>query len=204
MARGIFITFEGGEGTGKSTHIRAVARYFREKRRKVLLVREPGSTAVSEDIRKVLLDSKHKGMSKQAELLLYLAARAELVQKRIIPALRAGKVVISDRYEDSTFAYQGFGEGIAEKTIEAISQFVRGKLKPDLTFILDVHPRVGLKRAGRRDRVEKKSDAFHMRVREGFRKLARKNFKRIVFIRSDISIAEVRDVILRNLREIYR
>jgi len=204
MAHGIFITFEGGEGSGKSTHIRAAARFFKKKGRSVLLVREPGSTAVSEDIRQVLLNSKHKGMSKQAELLLYLAARAELVHKRILPALQAGKVVISDRYEDSTFAYQGFGDGISIKTIENISQFVRGKLKPDLTFILDVHPKIGLKRAGRRDRVEKKSDAFHLRVREGFQKLAQKNFKRIVFVRSDISLSEVRDVILRNLREIYR
>lgn len=203
MGKGIFITFEGGEGTGKSTHIRAAAKYFRKKGRSVLLVREPGSTAVSEDIRRVLLDSKHKGMSKQAELLLYLAARAELVRKRILPALKSGKVVISDRYEDSTFAYQGFGEGIPIKTIEAISQFVRGKLRPDLTFILDVHPKVGLKRAGRRDRVEKKSDAFHLRVREGFKALAKRNFNRIVFVRSDISISEVRDVILRNLREVY-
>ena len=117
MNTGIFITFEGGEGSGKSTHIRSVARYFKKKGRSILLVREPGSTPVSEAIRQVLLDSKHKGMSAQAELLLYLAARAELVQKKILPALKSGKVVISDRYEDSTFAYQGFGEGIPIKTI---------------------------------------------------------------------------------------
>ena len=201
MKRGVFITFEGAEGSGKSTHIRFAASFFRKKRRRVLLVREPGSTRVSEAIRKVLLDPENKGMTRETELLLYLAARAQLVRGKIIPALKSGKVVISDRFEDSTLAYQGFGEGIPLSTIERLSKSVRGNLKPDLTFILDVEPKRGFRRGGRRDRVEKKSDAFHARVRRGFLTLARKNPKRIILLRTDQPIKEVQKGILGKLNE---
>lgn len=199
MSKGVFITFEGAEGGGKSTNIRFVASHFKKKGRSVLLVREPGSTRVSEAARKILLDNGNKGMSKQAELLLYLSARAQLVQEKILPALKQGKVVISDRYEDSTFAYQGFGEGIPLQTIESISKFVRGSLKPNLTFILDVDPQVGLKRGGRHDRVEKKSDAFHTRVRKGFLTLAKSDKKRIVVLDAAKPIKEIQKEILRRL-----
>ena len=201
--QGIFITFEGAEGSGKSTNIRLVASFFRKKGRSVLLLREPGSTKIGEVIRDVLLNPKNKGMNKEVELLLYLAARAQLVRGKILPALKAGKVVISDRYEDSTFAYQGFGEGISLDTIEKLSQFVRGNLKPDLTFILDIDPQKGLKRGGRHDRVERKSDAFHRRVRKGFLTLARKNKKRIVVLSADEAIKKVQEKILKKLKSIY-
>jgi len=203
MPKGIFITFEGAEGSGKSTNIRFAASYYRRKGRPVLLVREPGSTRVGEAIRKVLLDNKNKGMAKETELLLYLAARTELVKEKILPALKSGKVVISDRYEDSTFAYQGFGEGISLDTIEQLSKFVRGNLKPDLTFILDVDPKIGLKRGGRHDRVEKKSDSFHARVRKGFLALARQNKKRIVLLSTNQPIQKVQQKILEKLNEIF-
>ena len=202
--RGIFITFEGSEGSGKSTNIRFVSAYFKRKKRSVLLVREPGSTKISEAIREVLLNPKNKGMSKETELLLYLAARAQLVKGKIIPALTAGKVVISDRYEDSTFAYQGFGEGISLKTIEQLSKFVRGSLKPNLTFILDIDPKKGLKRGGRHDRVEKKSDAFHGRVRKGFLALARRNKKRMVVLAADQPVRHIQKKIFEKLEERYR
>jgi dTMP kinase len=197
--RGIFITFEGAEGSGKSTQIRFAASFFRRKGRSVLLVREPGSTKVSEAVRQVLLDPKLKGMSKEAELLLYLAARAQLVREKILPALQAGKVVIADRYEDSTVVYQGFGEGISLRVIQRMSEFVRGNLKPDLTFVLDVDPKRGFKRGGRHDRVERKSDAFHLRVRRGFLTLAKRNKKRIVLLSTARPIKEVREQICHTL-----
>ena len=203
MKRGIFITFEGAEGSGKSTQIRFARSFFRKKGKSVLLVREPGSTRASEAIRKVLLDPKHKGMAKETELLLYLAARAQLVREKVSPALKAGKVVISDRFEDSTVAYQGFGEGIPLRTIEMLSTFVRGNLKPDLTFVLDIDPKRGLARGGRHDRVERKSNAFHARVRRGFLALARKNKKRIVLLSTRESIREVQKKILGKLNEIF-
>ncbi len=201
--RGIFITFEGTEGSGKSTNIRFVASYFRRKGKSVLLVREPGSTKVGEGIRTVLLDPRNKGMAKETELLLYLAARAELVRERITPALKSGKVVISDRFEDSTVAYQGFGEGISLNVIERLSQFVRGNLKPNLTFVLDIDPRKGLKRGGRYDRVEKKSDSFHLRVRKGFLVLARKEKKRVVIISAQQPLQQVQSQIFKKLKSIY-
>ena len=201
--RGILITFEGAEGSGKSTNIRFVASYFKRKKRPVLLVREPGSTQVSEAIREVLLDPINKGMDKKTELLLYLAARAQLAQERILPALISGKVVISDRFEDSTVAYQGFGEGISLQTIKELSQFVRGNLKPDLTFVLDIDPQKGLARGGRYDRVEKKSDAFHERVRKGFLAIAKKDKKRVVVLSAHQPIEQVQHKILERLKSIY-
>lgn len=204
MRKGLFITFEGTEGSGKSTHIRAAASYFRRKGKRVLILREPGSTRVSEAIRRILLDPKHKGMSKETELLLYLAARAQLVREKIIPALRAGQVVISDRYEDSTLAYQGFGDGIPLNRIESISTFVRGYLKPDLTFVLDINPTIGLRRGGRHDRVEKKSDAFHVRVRRGFLAIARKNRARAVLVDALKPLAQVRAVIAKELHAKFK
>ncbi len=202
MKKGIFITFEGAEGSGKSTNIRFVAAYFRKRGKSVLLVREPGSTTVSEAIRKVLLDNRNKEMSKETELLLYLAARAELVKERILPALQKGKVVISDRYEDSTFAYQGYGEGISLETITQFSRFVRGNLKPDLTFVLDVDPQIGFRRGGRHDRVEKKPDSFHTRVRRGFLTLAKKEKKRIVVLKTHQPIEVIQMQILNHLKKL--
>ncbi len=201
--RGIFITFEGTEGSGKSTNIRFVASYFKRKKRPVLLVREPGSTKVSEAIRKVLLDPKNKGMTREVELFLYLAARAQLVREKILPALEQGKVVISDRFEDSTIAYQGFGEGIPLKSIEELSKITRGLLKPDLTFVLDIDPKKGLKRGGRHDRVERKANAFHARVRRGFQVLAQKNKKRIVLLSASKPLKQVQEKILRKLDEVF-
>jgi len=167
------------------------------------MIREPGSTRSSEAIRRILLDPQNKKMGQATELLLYLAARAQLVEEKILPALKAGRVIISDRFEDSTLAYQGFGAGISRHTIESFSRFVRGSLKPDLTFILDIHPQKGLARGGRHDRVEKKSDAFHRRVRNGFLTLARQNKKRIVLLSTDKPVREVQQQILKHLKRFY-
>lgn len=200
----MFVTFEGSEGSGKSTHIRFTASLLRKWGKEVLLLREPGGTKVSEAVREVLLDPKHKGMARETELLLYLAARAQLVREKIIPALKGGKVVISDRFEDSTVAYQGFGEGISLQTIESFSKFVRGSLVPNLTFLLDINPVKGLARGGRRDRVEKKPDAFHQRVRSGFLKLARLERSRIVLLSTDRPIRDVQAEIRTHLKKWFK
>lgn len=180
---GLFITFEGGEGAGKSTHIRFVADYFRKRGRKVLVVREPGSTKIGEQIRAVLLSPKNRGMSVETELFLYLAARAELVSEVIRPALEKGIVVISDRFEDSTIVYQGMAGGFGG-AVRFIAKTARGNVVPDLTFLLDLDPRIGLARSGRKDRMERKPLAFHERIRRGYLELARKNPKRIAVIPS--------------------
>ena len=182
MKKGYFITFEGAEGSGKSTQIKRAASFLRNRGKRVVLLREPGGTRVSEAIRDILLNKKFREMSEAAELLLYLAARAQLVREKIIPALTAGKVVICDRFVDSTLAYQGFGRGISLAVIQSFGRFVCGvgarhasRLWPDLTFVLDIVPSQGLKRGGRRDRIERQSLPFHNRVRRGFLALAKKN-----------------------------
>lgn len=188
--KGIFITFEGPEGSGKSTLIKAAARFLRKKGFAVLLLREPGGTAISEAIRQILLDRKNLRMTVEAELFLYLAARAQIVREKIFPAFRAGKVVICDRYHDSTVAYQGFAGGIPIGLIDGLGKMAKSGLEPDLTFLLDVETKTGLKRAGRTDRMEKKSLDFHRRVRKGFLALAKKYPRRIIVLKDEKDIRE--------------
>ncbi len=181
--RGIFITFEGAEGSGKSTQIKRAEAYLKEKGHDVVIFREPGSTRISESIREIILNKEFKEMSPSTELLLYLAARAQLVNEKIAPALNKGKTVICDRFEDSTLAYQGYGRGFDLKVIDKVSfELVRCGMKPDLTMLLDIDPEKGMKRGGRHDRMEKQSIQFHRKVREGFKDIARKNPKRCVMI----------------------
>ncbi|MBI1977485.1 MAG: dTMP kinase [Candidatus Omnitrophica bacterium] len=203
MKKGIFITFEGGEGAGKSTHIRFAASYFRRKGRKVLLVREPGSTPIGEQIRNVLLHPKNKAMSVGTELFLYLAARAELVKEVIEPALKKGWVVISDRFEDSTIVYQGYAGGIPVSEVKKTAKQARGNLVPRLTFLLDLNVKKGLGRSGRSDRMEKKSLAFHGRIRSGYLALARQNPKRFAVISSAASKSEVQKKIKARLDHVF-
>lgn len=193
--RGLFITFEGGEGSGKSTQVKEVAKYFKRKKRQVEIFREPGSTDTGEAIRSVLLNPALKKMAWQTELLLFLAARAQLIREKILPALAAKKVVLLDRFEDSTLAYQGYGRGLKKEKIEAFFPFVREACLPDLTLFLDVPVSVGLQRVAKRgkaDRMEKSRRLFHEKVRRGFQALARKYPKRIYTVQSDRPVAEVR------------
>ena len=132
--KGKFITFEGSEGSGKSTQIELVCRYLKRKRRKVLFLREPGATKIGEQIRRILLDVGSAGMSDECETLLYMAARAQLVREKIVPALRKGKVVLCDRFLDSTLAYQGYGNGVDIGWIKKLGRFATGGVTPDLTL----------------------------------------------------------------------
>lgn len=200
---GRFITFEGAEGSGKSTQIRFAVNFLRRKGRSVVLFREPGGTKTSEAIRRVLLDKRLREMRPETELLLYLAARAQLVREKIEPALKQGKIVVLDRYEDSTLAYQGFGGGVPLQTVRQMSRFVRGSVVPHLTFLLDVETRQGLKRSGRGDRIEKKSVSFHQKVRKGFLTLARQEPKRFVVLPSGASIREIRKRIEERLNGLF-
>ncbi|MFZ5803193.1 MAG: dTMP kinase [Candidatus Omnitrophota bacterium] len=177
---GYFVTFEGPEGSGKSTQIRRLANALRQRHFEVQIFREPGGTRISEAIRRILLDFKNQKLTPEVELLLYLAARAQIVDEKIRPALKRRQIVICDRFEDSTWAYQGFGRGFSLGLIRSMSLFARGDLVPDRTFFLDLDPREGFRRIGRRDRMEKQSMVFHHKVRRGYRKLARMFPKRIM------------------------
>lgn len=205
MKKGIFITFEGTEGGGKSTQIKKAASFLRSHGREVLLLREPGGTKVSEAIREILLNKENTEMNAQAELLLYLAARAQIVGEKILPALQHGAVVICDRFEDSTLAYQGYGRGLSVSEIQKMSRlFVRGKLQPDLTFVLNIDPREGMKRGGRHDRMERQSMAFHKKVQLGFLDLARKNPKRYKVLDATQPIGAIAYQIQEILRQCLR
>jgi len=181
--KGIFITFEGSEGCGKSTQSRLLYEYLKKKGYKVVYVREPGGTKIGEKIRKVLLDPKNH-IRPVCEMLLYMAARAQVINEIIGPALRKGRIVISDRFLDSTLAYQGYGLGIDLKTIKYIGNFVSRGIKPDLTVFLDLPTKEGLGVCGRiKDRIEKRSLAYHFCVRRGYLKLAYLEPKRIKVVK---------------------
>jgi len=170
--KGKFITFEGSEGCGKSTQSRLLSGYLRRRGFKVVYLREPGGTKISEKIRKILLDPKNH-IVPICETMLYLAARAEVVNEVIKPALLEGKIVICDRFLDSTLAYQGYGLGIDIDFIKRAGNFVSQGIKPDLTLFLDLPVKKGLKhRRVTSDRIEKRSLAYHIRVRNGYLKLA--------------------------------
>ena len=190
MNRGRFITFEGGEGAGKSTQIRLLENSLSAAGKKVVVVREPGGTPLAEKVRYLLKEFQDDPPSAKAELLLFLAARAQLVEKTIAPALAGGAWVLSDRFSDSTFAYQGYGRGLPLDTIKEIDSFACAGLEPDVTFFLDLAASVAAARMRSReastgvaaDRFERAAGGFHDRVREGFRALAAAAPERIVAI----------------------
>lgn len=171
----MFIVVEGPEGAGKSTLVRGLTARLLAEGRQVLTVREPGGTPVAEAARKIVLKSRHD-LSPASELFLYLAARADLVEKQIRPALAAGQVVLADRFDLSTRAYQVAGRGLSADAVDAALLVATGGLTPDLTLVLDVPVEVGRERQRKarkeQDRIERESDAFHNRVLEAYRKAA--------------------------------
>jgi len=175
---GRFITFEGPEGSGKSTQIRLLAAALEEQGLDVLATREPGGTAIGDAVRNILLDARNTRMSPRTEALLFNAARAQLVDEVIRPALAAGLLVLCDRYADSTLAYQGYGHGQPLDPLRQIGRYATGDLTPDLTIYLDIDPLEGLRRkqngaAEEWNRMEQQQLAFHQAVREGYLALAR-------------------------------
>jgi dTMP kinase len=176
MSRGRFITFEGGEGGGKSTQVARLADHLRGQGIAVVTTREPGGSPGAEEIRRLLVEGHVARWQGFTEALLNYAARFEHLQATILPALEAGNWVISDRFADSTMAYQGFGHGLDRSTIADLHRLVVGDFAPDLTLILDLPPEIGLARAraraGGEDRYERMDPSFHRRLREGFLAIA--------------------------------
>ncbi len=177
MTRGLFITVEGLDGSGKTTQIGNMQEYLSSLGFKVLLTREPGGTRISENIRSIVLDADNAEMSDTAELLLYSASRAQLVDQVIKPSLEKNINVICDRYVDSFYAYQGFGRGRSLDVLEKITDIAINGIMPDITFFFDVAPEIGLKRrneATSSDRIENEAMDFHRRVYDGYKELARR------------------------------
>ncbi|MFC7329227.1 dTMP kinase [Marinactinospora rubrisoli] len=200
---GTFIVLEGGEGAGKSTQVRQLAIWLREEGFDVVTTREPGATKLGMRLRALLLDREHTGMSSRAEALLYAADRAEHVSSVIRPALLRGAIVISDRYVDSTLAYQGAGRELDQADIEPINTWATGELVPDLTVLLDLPPDEGINRLGRpADRLESEPLEFHARVRQGFRDLAERAPERYLVLDAQLPPEEVTRAIQRRIRPI--
>ena len=208
MARGRFITFEGGEGCGKSTQVKRLKEALEKEGVEVLLTREPGGTWLSEEIRRLIKDQVTDAPCDRSELLLFLAARAQLVKNVIRPALEAGKWVVSDRFSDSTIAYQGYGRGLPLDILKDMNDFACEGLKPDLTLLLDVTPETSHARMHQReaatnttaDRIELAGDEFHRRLRRGFAEQAKAYPERIVTIDANGTVDEVWEEVWKSMR----
>jgi dTMP kinase len=188
--RGRFITFEGIDGSGKSTQMRMLGERLRHERHDVIETVEPGGTAVGQQIRRILLDSANQDLRPSAELLLYFASRAQNVEQCIRPALSAGKIVLCDRFTDSTLAYQGYARGLGEETVLTLDRIACRGLTPDLTLLIDLDLETGLARAHRRNadapaagtRMDDQSFEFHRKVREAYLALAKQHVGRFRII----------------------
>ncbi|MBN1875225.1 MAG: dTMP kinase [Anaerolineae bacterium] len=202
--RGRFVTFEGPDGSGKTTQLRLLYPWLVEQGYPVIVTREPGGTVIGEQIRALLHDCARTEMSAQAEILLYSASRAQLVAEFILPALDAGKWVLCDRYYDSTFAYQGYGRGLSLDDLRAITRFATQLLKPDLTLYLDVSPEIGLQRRAQSgealNRLDRETLAFHRRVREGYLALAAAEPERWITVDASLPVSEVQAVLRQILQ----
>ena len=191
----MFITFEGPEGSGKTTQIRLLVEWLRKQGYDVVLTREPGGTDIGNQIRGVLHDPHNTAMDAGAEFLLYSADRAQHVAQRIRPALAAGQIVISDRYADSTLAYQGYGRGLDLGAMRTITAFATDGLAPDLTLYLDIAPEEGLQRrqvgGDEWNRLDAETPEFHQRVRAGYLELVRQEPERWAVIDGNRSVEEV-------------
>jgi dTMP kinase len=192
---GLFVCFEGGEGAGKSTQSRLLRDWLVGRGRTVLLTFEPGDTEVGKELRRIVLDPATGELSDRTEALLYAADKAEHVDHVVLPALARGEVVITDRYVDSTLAYQGAGRTLAVAEVEAVARWATGDLRPHLTVVLDLAPEAGLGRFDERDRIEGQSLAFHQRVRQGFLDLAAADPDHYVVLDARAPIDEIADAI---------
>jgi dTMP kinase len=193
---GVFVCFEGGEGAGKSTQARALATTLEERGLHTLLTFEPGDTPVGKEVRRIVLDPATGELSDRTEVLLYAADKAEHVDTVVLPALARGEVVITDRYVDSTLAYQGAGRTLAADEVERVARWATHDLRPHLTVVLDVDPEHGFGRFAERDRIEGESPEFHRRVRAAFVEMASADPDHYLVIDAGRSAAEIADEVL--------
>ena len=204
--KGTFITFEGVEGAGKTTNIKFIAEKIQNQGHEVLLTREPGGTTTGEAIREILISKDLPEMHQITELLLMFAARAEHLNRKILPALESGKWVLCDRFTDASYAYQGAGRGIDSRKIKILEDLVQNEIRPDYTFLFDLEANIGLSRAqnrGETDRFEQQHINFFNRVREKYLKMAEVDKNRYRIINAQYDIETVQQQISSILNELY-
>ncbi len=205
--RGYLISFEGSEGSGKTTQVSRIADRFEEAGYEVVVTREPGGTPIGEEIRHILMHgAQSSNMMPETELLLFAASRAQLVREVILPALSAGKIVLCDRFMDSTTVYQGIARKIQSEPVHLINTFAVGNLVPDVTVVIDIDAEVGLQRVRHRandlpDRMEKENIEFYQKVRTGYLMLAKAMPERFVVVDGNLSPDELENVIWKELRK---
>ena len=202
--KGWFITFEGCDGCGKSTQLGLLRSFLEENNVEFIFTREPGGGRISEGIREILLNGKNAEMSDECEALLYAASRAQHIHDRIEPALKEGKVVVCDRYVDSSFAYQAYARGLGTDFITKINAYALENYLPDVTVFIDLTPEAAFKRkhgADENDRLEQAGMQFHKRVYEGYKKLARENPDRFVCVDGNMTPQEIFEEIVKVLKE---
>jgi dTMP kinase len=208
----MFITLEGIEGSGKSTQLRHIEAFCKQRGRAVTVTREPGGTAIGEAIRAILLNPENRRMEPLTEMLLYEADRAEHVRKKILPALADGRVVLCDRFYDATVVYQGYGRDLDLEMIHRIHRTILGQIKPDVTFLFDLAPEAGLQRAwsqintghrsGTETRFENEALAFHRKIRDGYLTVARLEPERFCIVDAARDEDTVRQAVLEQLEKI--
>lgn len=195
--KSLFVSFEGIDGCGKSTQVKLLMKKLYQHQIKSILVREPGGSKIAENIRSILLDNKNDDMSSETEALLMTASRAQLTREVILPKLESGYVVIADRFQDSTIAYQGGGRGLDVSFLRNLNLFATKKLNPDLTFYIDVTPEEGFRRANKKkfDRIENAGKHFQSKVRSEYLKLVEKEPKRVILVDGNESKEEIHSII---------
>lgn len=207
MVQGLFITFEGPDGGGKTTQLHLLKHVLSGRGLSVMSTREPGGTSISDHIRRILLDPANKEMNEKTETLLYAASRAQHVSEKIKPALQQGQIVLCDRFVDASMAYQGFGLGVGEEQVRALNDFATGGLTPDRTYLLDIPPEMGLARMNDRqngefeqelDRIEQRDRDYHQKVRKAFENMAWKE-ERIVLIEATQSADNIHKLIVEDI-----
>lgn len=202
--KGLFITFEGGEGSGKTTLIKALGKKLEEMNIGYMVTREPGGSTIAEEIRNIILDKKNTMMDPRTEALLYAASRRQHLAEIVLPALKEGKLVLCDRYLDSSLAYQGYARGIGIDEVYAINQFAIDETMPDMTFFLNLKPEEGLKRIAlhRSDEVNRldlENISFHHKVYEAYQILLKKYPERILSVDASLSVEEETEIVLSHL-----
>ncbi len=203
---GLFISIEGTDGSGKTTQIRLLEEYFKNKGFYVVCTREPGGNMISEKIRELIIDKENTEMTAVTEALLYAAARAQHVTSDILPVLEDGGIVISDRFLDSSLVYQGFARGLGIKTVKDMNKYAVNGLEPDMTFFLRLKPEDGIKRKKNQkelDRMESENEKFHQMVYGGYMQLARRNKQRIKVIDALKSVEDIHSEIIENIEKLF-
>lgn len=202
--RGAFISLEGGDGSGKSTQLKLLTEYLVNNGYDCVFAREPGGTDISEKIREIILDGKNTAETPRTEALLYAASRVQLIEELILPSIKEGKIVVCDRYVDSSVAYQAYGRGLGEEFIESVNSVAINTCMPDVTFFFDITPQKAFERKGgadKNDRIEQSGADFHVRVYEGYKKQVEKYPERIVALNAEQSVERIFGEMLKELRE---